>query len=434
MNGTLAANQPKSLPSAPGAPQYIKYTPAKQGPEYNSGASHRIIKMHTVAVDPLQPPKFAHKKVPRGPGSPPVPVMHSPPRPVSKADAADWKVPPCVSSWKNAKGYTIPLDKRLAADGRGLTDCAINDGFARLSEALYVAESKAREAVEARAAIQRQLLAREKDRKEEELRALAQAARLARGGVAMGVYAPEEAEVRLPPPPPLPGSRPPAMDFDADEGLRDGPPPGGYPPPPPPPAGGYPPPPPPPFSEPPESAAAAARREEIREERRRERERERRLEARDAGGGKRSKVTRDRERDISEVVALGQARVGGATGEQLYDQRLFNQSAGLDAGFGADDGYNTFDKPLFADRGASLYAPRPVAEDGEAPEEAARTFRPDRGFAGTEGAAAGSGAAAAPSARPAGPVQFEREAGEEDPFGLGAFISDVRRGGGAQKR
>ena len=31
----------------------------------------------------------------------------------------DWKIPPCVSNWKNAKGYTIPLDKRLAADGRG---------------------------------------------------------------------------------------------------------------------------------------------------------------------------------------------------------------------------------------------------------------------------------------------------------------------------
>lgn len=59
----MAANQPKSLPGGPAAPQYIKYTPAKQGPEYNSGASHRIIKMHEVPVDPLQPPKFAHKKV-----------------------------------------------------------------------------------------------------------------------------------------------------------------------------------------------------------------------------------------------------------------------------------------------------------------------------------------------------------------------------------
>ena len=61
-----------------------------------------------------------------------------------------------------------------------------------------------------------------------------------------------------------------------------------------------------------------------REERRRERERERRLEAKDAHGHKKSKLTRDRERDISEKIALGQANVK-AQGEALYDQRLFNQ-------------------------------------------------------------------------------------------------------------
>jgi SNW domain-containing protein 1 len=31
-------------------------------------------------------------------------------------------IPPCISNWKNNKGFTIPLDKRLAADGRGLQD------------------------------------------------------------------------------------------------------------------------------------------------------------------------------------------------------------------------------------------------------------------------------------------------------------------------
>lgn len=61
-----------------------------------------------------------------------------------------------------------------------------------------------------------------------------------------------------------------------------------------------------------------------REDRRRERERERRLEAKDAHGFKKSKLTRDRERDISEKIALGQANVR-ATGEAMYDQRLFNQ-------------------------------------------------------------------------------------------------------------
>ena len=72
--------------------------------------------------------------------------MHSPPRPVSVKDQQDWKIPPCISNWKNAKGYTIPLDKRLAADGRGLQETAINDNFAQFTEALYVAEQTARQA------------------------------------------------------------------------------------------------------------------------------------------------------------------------------------------------------------------------------------------------------------------------------------------------
>ena len=83
-------------------------------------------------------------QVPRASGSPPVPVMHSPPRAVSVKEQQDWKIPPCISNWKNAKGYTIPLDKRLAADGRGLQETAINDNFAKVTEALYVAEQNAR--------------------------------------------------------------------------------------------------------------------------------------------------------------------------------------------------------------------------------------------------------------------------------------------------
>jgi SNW domain-containing protein 1 len=106
-----------------------------------------------MPVDPLEPPKFRHKKVPRGPGSPPVPVMHSPPRALSVKDQADWKIPPCISNWKNPKGYTIPLDKRLAADGRGLQSSTVNDGFGKLMESLLTAEQAARTAVELRSQV-----------------------------------------------------------------------------------------------------------------------------------------------------------------------------------------------------------------------------------------------------------------------------------------
>lgn len=41
-----------------------------------------------------------------------------------------------------SQGYTIPLDKRLAADGRGLQTVHINENFAKLAEALYIADRK----------------------------------------------------------------------------------------------------------------------------------------------------------------------------------------------------------------------------------------------------------------------------------------------------
>ena len=45
VDGKISAAQPKTLPQQPGAAQFIKYTPAQQGPQYNSGASQRIIRM-----------------------------------------------------------------------------------------------------------------------------------------------------------------------------------------------------------------------------------------------------------------------------------------------------------------------------------------------------------------------------------------------------
>lgn len=56
----LHAQQPKQLPKQPGDAQYIKYTPAQQGKQYNSGAGQRIIKMQDMPVDPMEPPKFRY--------------------------------------------------------------------------------------------------------------------------------------------------------------------------------------------------------------------------------------------------------------------------------------------------------------------------------------------------------------------------------------
>nr|GEX54022.1 collinsiaVII-like protein [Tanacetum cinerariifolium] len=116
----------------------------------NLGTKGRIIRMMEMPVHTLELPKFKHNRVPKANGSPPVPVMHSPPRSVTVKDQQDWKIPPCISKWKNPKRYTIPLDKHSAADARGLQEVQINANFQKLSEALYVAEQKARGAVATR--------------------------------------------------------------------------------------------------------------------------------------------------------------------------------------------------------------------------------------------------------------------------------------------
>ncbi|MCL4128535.1 UNVERIFIED_CONTAM: hypothetical protein GTU68_061544 [Idotea baltica] len=177
--------------------QYIRYTPSQQGVAYNSGAQQRVIRMVETPRDPMEPPKFKiNKKVPRGPPSPPAPVMHSPTRKVTVKEQQEWRIPPCVSNWKNAKGYTIPLDKRLAADGRGLQSVHINEKFARLAEALYIADRKAREQIEMRAQLEKKMAQKEKVRKEESLKMLAKKAREEHAGLrpATGAGPSDEAE------------------------------------------------------------------------------------------------------------------------------------------------------------------------------------------------------------------------------------------------
>ncbi|KAL6081959.1 hypothetical protein STEG23_002213 [Scotinomys teguina] len=164
--------------------QYIRYTPSQQGVAFNSGAKQRVIRMVEMQKDPMEPPRFKiNKKIPRGPPSPPAPVMHSPSRKITVKEQQEWKIPPCISNWKNAKGYTVPLDKRLTADGRGLQTVHINENSAKLAEALYIADGKAREAVEMRAQVERKMAQKKKEKHEEKLRELAQKTRERRAGI-----------------------------------------------------------------------------------------------------------------------------------------------------------------------------------------------------------------------------------------------------------
>lgn len=353
----IAAAQPTQVAQKPQAAQYIRYTPSQQGVAFNSGAKQRVIRMVEMQKDPMEPPRFkTNKKIPRGPPSPPAPVMHSPSRKVTVKEQQEWKIPPCISNWKNAKGYTIPLDKRLAADGRGLQDPHINDKFAKLAEALYIADRKAREAVEMRAQLEKKVAQREKEKKEQKLAALAKQAREERAGIRATAERSEE------------------------ERERD----------------------------------------QLRHERHKERERDRRISK--AAPDKRSKLQRDKERDISEQIALGLASAPPSQ-EAMFDQRLFNQSKGLDSGFaGDDDGYNVYDKAWRREGSTAnaIYRPsKNVDRDvyGDDLEKLVQTsrFQPDKGFAGADR-----------GQRRDGPVQFEKE--EEDPFGLDKFLTEAKKG------
>lgn len=65
----------------------------------------------------------------------------------------------------------------------------------------------------------------------------------------------------------------------------------------------------------------------------------------------------------------------------MYDQRLFNQETGQQAGAGADDAYNLYDKPLFTDR-SDVYRGRASNREGEDPGVDTSRFKPSKGFSG----------------------------------------------------
>lgn len=422
----INASKPKSFEGErqDGRPTFIRYTPANSDDRNNSGAKQRIIKMVEAPVDPLEPPRFQHKKTPAAPPSPPVPILHSPPRKLDPEEAANWKIPPCISNWKNNKGYTIPLDKRVAADGRGLQDVRINDKFAKFTESLYIAERNAREEVEKRAQLQKKLAEKEKEKRETELRELATRARNERVGTyteegrrsISSIATPsEDIERDISETSPTLTDTTHLDEKDYTEMSK-------------------------------EEQREYKRRQQIREERRRERQRQLRLwekEEEVGRSGKRSKLARDQDRDISERIALNQPIVNNVRGEVQYDQRLFNQSSGLDRGFGAEDSYNVYDKPLFSGgSGASLIRPSKSAMDAsqndEVDDKAAssnRQFHPDIGFRSVE-----SQETVTRKERTK-PVEFEHDeltsirasgkmaSQEADPLGLEAFLTEAKRVG-----
>ncbi|KYO03618.1 putative pre-mRNA-processing protein 45 [Plasmodium gaboni] len=158
--------------------KYYRYIPQNK---LNNNLEERIIKVVEKETDPLDVSKFKHKKLPNIKNSPDYPILRSPTRKLNKEEESDWKIPPCVSNWKNNKGYNIPLDKRIQSDNKKLNHVLVNENFAHLSEYLYVAEKKAREEIQIRNSVMKQKKLKEKEEKENVLKNLAIQARKEKG-------------------------------------------------------------------------------------------------------------------------------------------------------------------------------------------------------------------------------------------------------------
>ena len=388
VSGAVAAQKPKNVQGLNrNEPTYVRYTPANQMGD-TTRKNDRIMKIVERQQDPMEPPKFKHKKIPRGPPSPPPPVMHSPPRKLTAEDQEAWKIPPPVSNWKNPKGYTVPLDKRLAADGRGLQDVTINDKFAQFAEALFTADRHAREEVKQRASMQQKLAEKEREQKEEQLRMLAQKAREERSIATSGRRASHARSYS--------GSRSRSRSSASYSGEDD---------------------------------EAAREREAMRRERRQENEKKLR-QSRMGAERRIQMLAKEQNRDISEKVALGLAKPTQSS-ETMFDSRLFNQTSGFDTGFNEDQAY---DKPLFAAQDAisSIYRPRANQDDDDDDPDAGgkeyeRISKANR-FEVLGKAKEGFKGAAESEARD-GPVQFEKDVGNAtDPFGIDSMIKDVTGG------
>ncbi|KAI1332089.1 SKIP/SNW domain-containing protein [Xylariaceae sp. FL0255] len=357
---------------------FVRYTPANQMGD-NSKKQERIMKIVERQKDPMEPPKFKHKKIPRGPPSPPPPILRSPPRKLTAEDQEAWRIPPPVSNWKNPKGYTVPLDKRLAADGRGLQDVTINDKFAQFSEALFMADRHAREEVRQRAVMQQRLAEKEKAQKEDNLRMLAQKAREERAGAS------KRRDSR--------DSRSLSRSYSYSDSGSDS------------------------------EASDIREREKARAEKRREEEKK--LRQSRMGAERRIQVmAREQNRDISEKIALGLAKPT-AQAESMYDSRLFNQTSGFDSGINED---NPYDKPLFAAQDAinSIYRPSANMEDlddeAAGDREMAKIQKTSR-FGEALGRGTFKGTADAEARE--GPVQFEKDNAGIDPFQMDKFMAEV---------
>lgn len=266
--------------------QYVKFKP-------KNSKKQRIALIQEIQEDPFCPPQYKNKRIPHGSKGTPDVLLQDPPRKVTQEDQNNWKIPPCISNSKNSRGFVLPLQMRISADGRNTSDPRINERFLSFSNALYQSEKQGRKALEEKKRIQQTLAHEELIKREEKIKREIEKTKREKDSLFQKSVIESKIE----------------SDEDSD-GEKE----------------------------------AEEKRGLIRKMIKKNAEREVRMKNM---GSNRRKEIRDVERDLAEKIALGQKVEGKGVVE--IDDRVADLVPGLDSGFKGEDAYDLYDKPLFND-------------------------------------------------------------------------------------
>ena len=295
--------------------KYINYQFDSQN---NSSKNSHLIKLVALPVDPLSNIKYRHHKIPLSNTNEKnfVPVLQTPSKPLSLEEQKKWKIPPCVNMSNNPKGLVIPLDIRLANDGRNLREYKANKNFAKFADILALTEKNVRKEIDERNKIAQSIQIAAAMKKELELKEAAKQARMERksfnknNNASSVVYSldnsdflnnnknREESHI-------LNNKRKRSMNSEEDK-----------------------------------ESIERKERNELREIRKKEIEYERRQEL--------IKKYEKEGRDINDKVLLGQNNM--INNNNVIDSRLYEIEGGIENPFDYNEDVQVYDKPLFNDK------------------------------------------------------------------------------------
>ena len=272
----------------------------------NSNKNSHLIKLVALPVDPLSNLKYKHHKIP---------LSNTNEKNLSLEEQKKWKIPPCVNMSNNPKGLVIPLDIRLANDGRNLREYKANKNFAKFADILALTEKNVRKEIEDRNKIAQSIQIAAAMKKEQELKEAAKQARMERNSLnnytnsnksynnnSNMIYSLDTSDIL--------SNKKEEKNFLKNKRERS-------------------------INE--EEIKEIKERNELREIRKKEIEYERRIEI--------MKKYEKEGRDVNDKVLLGQNNI--INNNNVIDSRLYEVEGGIENPFDYEEDCEVYDKPLF---------------------------------------------------------------------------------------